>query len=123
MSKVGKVSIQTLKQGVGAVDPSHRDKHDSIWGYRSLLSRGLLIVVGVEGEYKFYLSPSGQRKVQDIEAELQKIKAKKPSSGGIEKRTGPKAPKGVKKVSIAKRAKKRTKADVETVTEPKIVGV
>lgn len=114
IAKKAKISQQSIKQGLGAINPNEREGHDRTYGYKSLLSRGLIIVTDVEGEQRYYLSVTGQHRVSDLEDELKDIKATKPNSAGVDKRTGPKAPKAGKK-KATKRPPKRTKANVENV--------
>lgn len=116
IAKKAKVSEQTIKQGLGAINPNEREEHDKIYGYKSLLSRGLIIVTDVEGEHRYYLSVTGQHKVSDLEEELKGIKDTKPNSAGVDKRTGPKARKSENK-KVTKRPPKRTKTNVENVDQ------
>lgn len=117
MSKRAKVSEQTLKQGLGAIDPSGREKHDTLYGFLSLLTQGLVMVVEAGGEYRYYLSVLGQSRCDDIEDKLTAIRKTRPNTGGLINRTGPKTPKPNRKV-WKKQAAKRTQADVEIVTDP-----
>lgn len=115
MSQVGKVSEQSLKQGLGATRPEKRELHDTTQGYHSLITRGLVVVTETESDIRYYLSMMGQRKTEDIENELKRISEKPPSSAGLDKRTGPKVK--IQKVKgPPKQPKKRIKTD--TVTDP-----
>lgn len=111
IAKKAKVSEQSIKQGMGSVNPENREQHDQTYGYRSLLTRGTVVITEVEGENRYYLSSSGNRKIEQIEEELQVIKETKPNNAGIALRTGSKKPKPEKK-KYGKRVSKRIQKDI-----------
>lgn len=118
IAKGARISEQSVKQGLGNNDPMRREKHDSVVGYRSLLTRGLVVAVEVGGEYRYYLSSLGMRRIGDLDDVLKEIKETPPITGGVDKRTGPKAPKPKdEKKPVKRQQKKRTKENVEKVSE------
>lgn len=114
MVKKAKVSLQTLRQGLGAINEEYRESHDRQFGFRSLLTRGLVQLIESEGENLYYLTQLGQRTCDDLEEEIRAVKATKPNSGGIEKRTALGKIKATKKATTKQRPK-RIKKDVKIV--------
>lgn len=111
--KGSKVSYQSVKQGLGAARPHLRQQHDQTYGYRSLLTRGIVAAVDAGGEQRYYLSPLGQYRVDELEDEIRVIKATPPNDAGLALRGGTIAPKIIRKKRAAKRTKNETVIETE----------
>lgn len=100
---------QSVNQSIGPVDASLCDKHDKIHGFKSLISRGLVVCSNIDGSSRFYLTQLGQGKLEELEEEIRKARYKPVNNKGAGKRTKNKEP----KKQQVKRAPKRVKKNVE----------
>ncbi len=64
IAKRAKVSPAMIRQGLGPVDPAKRDEHDGAWGYRSLISRGMVKVMGSEEGNVYHLTALGEQTIE-----------------------------------------------------------
>lgn len=83
IAKRAKISTAVVRMGLGAVSPEHRDSHDKTWGYKSLLSRGMVKVQSDERGNVYHLSALGQ-KTAETKDEVAAVKKIKVNPRGVE---------------------------------------
>lgn len=109
--KKTKLGDQTVLQALGPKKEESLEAHDKRFGFRCLLSRGLVVSTNLDGQHRYYLTNLGQRKADDLEDDI--IKANNTSirvGRGLKAENSKKEPK-------PKRQPKRVKKDVESVSE------
>jgi hypothetical protein len=80
-----KVSVGFVRQGLGAPEPERRAERDKVWGYKSLLTRGLVRVDddGLRG-YVYSTTALGERYVEDHQEDVLAAGKTRPNVSGHE---------------------------------------
>jgi len=89
IAKRAKTTPGFIRQGLGSVKPEDREKHDQSWGYKSLLSRGMVKQLSDERGRVYHLTALGERTAESETEKLAAIKTTKPNTSGRENPTSP----------------------------------
>lgn len=117
IANTARISVQTVKNSLGAVKAANRDSHDESVGFLSLISRGLVIVIQAEKQSLYYLSQLGILKADDLEDTLIELKKTKPMAGRPKTKVRPETPKKRQRSKNGKRIKKNVEKVIITPTE------
>lgn len=84
IARRAKVTVGYVRQGLGAVKNHEREEHDRHWGYRSLLTRGMVRVIPTEEGAVYHLTALGESVAEQRLDELVAVRQTPPNKSGRE---------------------------------------